>query len=233
MSEQAKPDAAPGWYPDPDQPQTQRYWDGGDWTEQRAPLNDSAEAPSAGGGLTAQSKFAVGLLLAGLGAAIAIVGVFLPVADTESSIQIAKNSMIQHWEGGVVIGVAVAGFIAALWSTSRPLTLLTGAGLIAVAVIGGTNLPIEFRNEFSEVVAGDASPGAGIWTVGVGGGLMALAAFFGDWGAFSDWMTGGTGRQPGERRRRWDEIMSGEYQGEDESYTSSGSADEGSHDEAR
>lgn len=28
---------APGWYPDPSQPQTQRYWDGSDWTEQRAP----------------------------------------------------------------------------------------------------------------------------------------------------------------------------------------------------
>ncbi|QHC67416.1 DUF2510 domain-containing protein [Rathayibacter sp. VKM Ac-2759] len=30
--------AAPGWYPDPTQPATQRYWDGIAWTEQRAPL---------------------------------------------------------------------------------------------------------------------------------------------------------------------------------------------------
>lgn len=28
---------AVGWYPDPDQPQTVRYWDGTEWTEQRAP----------------------------------------------------------------------------------------------------------------------------------------------------------------------------------------------------
>jgi hypothetical protein len=29
---------APGWYPDPTQAATQRYWDGTAWTEQRAPL---------------------------------------------------------------------------------------------------------------------------------------------------------------------------------------------------
>lgn len=28
-----------GWYPDPTQPDTQRYWDGDAWTEQRAPLS--------------------------------------------------------------------------------------------------------------------------------------------------------------------------------------------------
>lgn len=29
----------PGWYPDPEQAQTQRFWDGEKWTDQRAPLN--------------------------------------------------------------------------------------------------------------------------------------------------------------------------------------------------
>lgn len=27
----------PGWYPDPEQPDTQRYWNGREWTQQRAP----------------------------------------------------------------------------------------------------------------------------------------------------------------------------------------------------
>jgi hypothetical protein len=27
----------PGWYPDPHDPATQRYWDGAQWTESRAP----------------------------------------------------------------------------------------------------------------------------------------------------------------------------------------------------
>jgi hypothetical protein len=29
-----------GWYPDPDQAYTQRYWTGSEWTDQRAPLNE-------------------------------------------------------------------------------------------------------------------------------------------------------------------------------------------------
>jgi hypothetical protein len=39
MTEERPPDGPPaGWYPDPSQTATQRYWDGRSWTEQRAPL---------------------------------------------------------------------------------------------------------------------------------------------------------------------------------------------------
>jgi Protein of unknown function (DUF2510) len=34
------PKHPPGWYPDPEQAATQRYWDGENWTEQRAPLSN-------------------------------------------------------------------------------------------------------------------------------------------------------------------------------------------------
>jgi hypothetical protein len=30
-----------GWYPDPEQAQTQRYWDGERWLDQRAPLREN------------------------------------------------------------------------------------------------------------------------------------------------------------------------------------------------
>ena len=33
---------AAGWYPDPEQPGQQRYWDGQQWTEHRAPLEGGA-----------------------------------------------------------------------------------------------------------------------------------------------------------------------------------------------
>lgn len=33
--------AAAGWYPDPEQVDTVRYWDGSAWTEQRAPTQTS------------------------------------------------------------------------------------------------------------------------------------------------------------------------------------------------
>ena len=36
---------AAGWYPDPSQPQTQRYWTGSAWTEQRAPLAPPEQPP--------------------------------------------------------------------------------------------------------------------------------------------------------------------------------------------
>jgi Protein of unknown function (DUF2510) len=34
----------PGWYADPEQPETDRYWDGQAWTDRRAPLAEQGEA---------------------------------------------------------------------------------------------------------------------------------------------------------------------------------------------
>ncbi len=37
----------PGWYPDPEQVHTQRFWDGAQWTDQRAPLEkDEGSGPA-------------------------------------------------------------------------------------------------------------------------------------------------------------------------------------------
>lgn len=41
---------APGWYPDPNDPATQRYWDGSQWTEHTAPVSGEVSASGAGGG---------------------------------------------------------------------------------------------------------------------------------------------------------------------------------------
>ncbi len=46
-----------GWYPDPTQPQTQRYWDGDTWSDHRAPL------PPKQGGVSVWT-IAVGILIA-------------------------------------------------------------------------------------------------------------------------------------------------------------------------
>jgi Protein of unknown function (DUF2510) len=50
-----------GWYPDPEQVETQRYWDGEKWTDQRAPL----AKPGGGIGISPQS-------LRRLGASVAV-----------------------------------------------------------------------------------------------------------------------------------------------------------------
>ena len=39
--------SAPGWYPDPNAPAQQRYWDGGQWTEQVAPAAAAHQPPPA------------------------------------------------------------------------------------------------------------------------------------------------------------------------------------------
>jgi hypothetical protein len=195
MSDRAdSPARGAGWYPDPERAHTLRYWDGDAWTEDRAPNVPTARsdapserAPAArwtdeNGRLTEQGRYGLGVGLAAVGAIIAIVGVFLPLADTESSLHIAKNTLIQHWEGPVVICVALAGLLAALRPATRPLAFLAGGALVLLAVLAGVNLPIEYRNELSRAVAGDASPGAGVWAVGAGGAILALSALFVDWG---------------------------------------------------
>jgi hypothetical protein len=37
-------DPRPGWYPDPEYPAYQRYWDGRQWTDDRAPMAPPAAA---------------------------------------------------------------------------------------------------------------------------------------------------------------------------------------------
>jgi len=214
MSRPDSPARDAGWYPDPERAHTLRYWDGDAWTDDRAPEVSSEARDGSGSGwadgggkLTAQGRYGLGVALASIGAVIAIVGVFLPLADTESSLHIAKNTLIQHWEGPVVIGIALAGLLAALHPSTRPLAFLAGGALVLLAVLAGTNLPIEFRNELSRAVAGDASPGAGVWTVGAGGAILALSALFADWGALT-----GSGDSEGDgrsRMSRFEEVMSG------------------------
>jgi len=63
MSEQT-PGAPAGWYPDPQNPGQQRYWDGSSWAA--APAPSSAPAPSAppGSAPTTSTNAIVGLVLA-------------------------------------------------------------------------------------------------------------------------------------------------------------------------
>ena len=61
-SDVPQPSAAPGWYPDPNMPGTQRYWDGGKWTDNVAPL--PPPAPTRTGFTGSSLAVVVGILIA-------------------------------------------------------------------------------------------------------------------------------------------------------------------------
>lgn len=69
MNEQPLP--TPGWYPDPEQAATQRYWDGSGWTEQRAPLS--------AGATSADTEAIAGVIVGIAGILILLVVLFLVV----------------------------------------------------------------------------------------------------------------------------------------------------------
>lgn len=45
MTATPPPNVPAGWYPDPDQVDTQRYWAGSEWTDQRAPMTPQYVSP--------------------------------------------------------------------------------------------------------------------------------------------------------------------------------------------
>ncbi len=53
-------DTPAGWYPDPEQAGQQRYWDGQQWTEHRAPLEGGGVQQPAWGGQQQQQGWAAG-----------------------------------------------------------------------------------------------------------------------------------------------------------------------------
>ena len=73
--------AAPGWYPDPNNPRVQRYWDGGRWTDHYAPLaGTTSSAANVGPAATPHYGHVVRITLTAAITLIALVGVILAIA---------------------------------------------------------------------------------------------------------------------------------------------------------
>jgi Protein of unknown function (DUF2510) len=163
----------PGWYPDPDQPATQRYWDGAAWTDQRAPFAATSRS----------TAFSVEFGIACLGAAIAIVGTFLPRVESDTFLRVAENTLIQSGDGVFVIFLAVGAFAAAYATRDEPRrnwwVVVLGVITLALAVYSGTGERLDLTSASplfdDRTVRGTA--GVGIWAVGVGGALIAYAGW--------------------------------------------------------
>lgn len=171
-----------GWYPDPGQPATQRYWDGTDWTDQRAPL----EPPGAG----LDRSLGAGLAL--IGAAVMLVSVFLPMGESSTYAKIVQNTMIQHTEGWILIVLSLCAAAAAvrrLQGEGRSWTLvvigLLGVGFAIYVATNGLELsstgPTD-QMDLSEALGAlsrseKADPGVGIYAAGVGGLMVAAGGY--------------------------------------------------------
>lgn len=164
------PDVPPGWYPDPSQVGTQRYWDGRIWTDQMAPLAPMV-APS-----SSFAAFEVApVVMALIGAVLAIAGAFLPAADSAAVLGITDNSLIEKGDGIFMALLGAVGGIAAYagrYGEGRNLIpLVCGIILLGLAYYAGTS--IELVNGLGKPITGD--PGVGIYAVGAGGIFMVIA----------------------------------------------------------
>lgn len=175
------PSAKPGWYTDPDQPQTVRYWDGDTWTEQRAPASASSDLK-----YSLPRSFLVLAGMVGAGALITVVGLFLPAAEISAPIPIPDNSLVQqdHAFGvgfflilSVLLTADVLNRRAAKLRLLLPM-MFSGVMIALIAFRFSQDMPYEPSNRFAERVLEqvDLSAGAGVWAVGLGGALIAIAA---------------------------------------------------------
>jgi hypothetical protein len=92
----------PGWYPDPQDPYTQRYWDGTQWTENRSPVAQQAGPPTNG---KATASLVLGIVfLCGIGSILAL------VFGHQAKNEIQASNGTQGGEGMATAGI-ILGWI--------------------------------------------------------------------------------------------------------------------------
>lgn len=103
-------EAAPGWYADPTDPRTQRYWDGKRWTESRSPAATAVAPPTNGKAIAAM---VLGILwLCGIGSVLALIFGYMGKQEIDDSGGVERGRGMAV--AGIVLGwVGVGGFL--LW----------------------------------------------------------------------------------------------------------------------
>jgi hypothetical protein len=137
------PKAAAGWYPNPEEPGTERYWNGDRWTDAvREP--DGAPEPSVPRRLPS-----VPTLLATLGLVVGSIG---PWVDAGF---VSAGGL--EGDGAITMGCAIVIGICAVLDRGAPLAVI--AGVIAALVAGYDIINIESQDGLRGAVA---SPGWGV-----------------------------------------------------------------------
>lgn len=129
------------------------------------------------------SPFALGLIL--VGAAVMVISLFLPLADSSSFIHVANNQMLQHSESW---GIAVLAVIAAALSyRAFKLKHKSWAPIICGLWAAGMAIHMGKSGSLLQVCPVDnsfylgcekAGAGLGIYAAGLGGVLVAVGGFY-------------------------------------------------------
>jgi hypothetical protein len=133
-----------GWYPDPQQPGQQRYWDGSAWTEATQPGGPAAPPPPPMGGYAAPQQMGYGYAVAGpapnnymVFAILTTLFCCLPAGV----VSIVKAAQVNSkWNAGDQMGAQDASRQAKQWAI---ISAVVGLVLIVLLVTTG-----EFNAEF-------------------------------------------------------------------------------------
>ena len=139
-----------GWFPDPQDPTQQRYWDGAEWTEHRAPGSWGAAAH--GGGPVQNASGATTSLVLGI-LSLVLCGIFtgIPAMITARS---AKREIDESRGRLGGRGLATAGFVTGLIGTIW--SALSFALVVGVFAFGGVTQS-QFETTCSDVGSDFAS----------------------------------------------------------------------------
>jgi hypothetical protein len=166
-----RPNAPAGWYPDPNQVATQRYWDGLTWTDQSAPLSS---APEQGWTVTINAR----VVLVLLSALACLVSVFLPHAEATTPFHIAHNTFMSDSDGIIILVIALAIVAAGFRDATKPklswALAILGLVLVALALFEGGSEQLKLVNGLGQEVASTAGPA--VYVLGMGGVLAVIAA---------------------------------------------------------
>lgn len=169
----------PSGYPD-ETGEPRLRWDGSRWTEGQS---DAVDPGALQDEQIGARRSGVGLTLAGAGAALIVIAVFLPRAESTTFSWVQDNTLIQSGEGWLFIGVALAVIFAVLATAQSQETTSSVFSLGLIAIVLATYVGTGDRLELTSVEGGrrfgvpqteTASPGAGIWAAGAGGLLVLL-----------------------------------------------------------